>query len=174
MSRGSVHRIHIDNLMSKKPIFLIVVFVVAVLFAGVVARPMVGAVGWVSLVLLFVSGVGAGLSVSALLRPRPSVAPVGPRRVPDRGRDRSRTVDRNKGRKRRPQGKRQTKATGKVKWFDETKGFGFITLDDGEKDCFVHRSAIEGGNSLTEGKRVEFDVIKDERGRQTAANVVAI
>ncbi len=112
--------------------------------------------------------------MSGLRRPRPSAGPVSPRQTPDRVRNRSRTVERNKGRRRRPERKRRTKTTGKVKWFDETKGFGFITLDDGEKDCFVHRSAIEGGNSLTEGKRVEFDVIKDERGRQTAANVIAI
>ena len=160
--------------MFKKPVFLIVVLVVTVLFGGVVAMSMAGAVGWVELVLLFVSGVGAGLSVSGLRRPRPSVGPVSSRRAPDRARDRSRTVDRNKGRKRRPERKRQTKATGKVKWFDETKGFGFITLDDGEADCFVHRSAIQAGNSLAEGKRVEFNVIKDDRGRQAAANVVTI
>ena len=174
MCRGSVHRIHIDNCMFKKPVFLIVVLVVAVLLAGVVATPMARAVGWEKLVLLFVSGVGVGLSVSGLLRPISSVGPVSPRRAPDRARERSRTIDRNKGRKRRPRGKRQIKTTGTVKWFDETKGFGFITLDDGEKDCFVHRSAIGGGNSLAEGKRVEFNVIKDERGRQTAANVVTI
>jgi len=172
--RGSVHRIHIDNCMFKKPVFLIVVLVVAVLVAAVVATSMAGPVGWVELVLLFVSGVGVGLSVSGLRRPRPSVGPVSPRQAPDRARDRSHTVDRNKGRRRGPQGKRQIKATGKVKWFDETKGFGFITLDDGEKDCFVHRSAIQAGNSLAEGKRVEFNVITDDRGRQAAANVVTI
>lgn len=160
--------------MFKNPVFRIVMLVVAVLVAGVVWRSMAGVVGWVELVLLFVSGVVVGLSVSGLSRRRLSVSPVSSRTAPDRGRDRSRTVDRDKGRRRRGQGKRQIKTTGKVKWFDETKGFGFITLDDGEKDCFVHRSAIQAGNSLAEGKRVEFNVITDDRGRQAAANVVTI
>lgn len=157
--------------MFKTPVFRIVMLVVAVLVAGVVWRSMAGGV---ELVLLFVSGVVVGLSVSGLRRRRPSVSPASPRHAADRGRDRSRTVDRDKGRRRRGQGKRQVKTTGKVKWFDETKGFGFITLDDGEKDCFVHRSAIQAGNSLAEGKRVEFNVITDDRGRQAAANVVTI
>jgi CspA family cold shock protein len=61
-----------------------------------------------------------------------------------------------------------------VKWFDDTKGFGFITPDDGKKDCFVHRSAIEGGRSLPEGKRVKFTVVTEENGREAAADVVAI
>lgn len=160
--------------MFKNPVFRIVMLVVAVLVAGVVWRSMAGVVGWVELVLLFVSGVVVGLSVSGLSRRRLSVSPVSSRTAPDRGRDRSRTVDRDKSRRRRGQGKRQIKTTGKVKWFDETKGFGFITLDDGEKDCFVHRSAIQAGNSLAEGKRVEFNVITDDRGRQAAANVVTI
>ena len=160
--------------MFKNPVFRIVMLVVAVLVAGVVWRSMAGVVGWVELVLLFVSGVVVGLSVSGLSRRRLSVSPVSSRTAPDRGRDRSRTVDRDKGRRRRGQGKRQIKTTGKVKWFDETKGFGFITLDDGEKDCFLHRSAIQAGNSLAEGKRVEFNVITDDRGRQAAANVVTI
>lgn len=160
--------------MFKTPVFRIVMLVVAALVAGVVWRSMAGVVGWVELVLLFVSGVVVGLSVSGLRRRRPSVSPASSRTAPDRGRDRSRTVDRDKGRRRRGQGKRQVKTTGKVKWFDETKGFGFITLDDGEKDCFVHRSAIQAGNSLAEGKRVEFNVITDDRGRQAAANVVTI
>lgn len=165
---------HLYNCMFKKPIFLILVLVVAVLVAGVVWRSMAGAVEWVELVSLFVSGVVVGLSVSGLRRPRPSVGSVSPRHAADRARDRSQTVDRHKGRRRRQQGKRQIKTTGKVKWFDETKGFGFITLDDGEKDCFVHRSAVQAGDSLAEGKRVEFNVITDDRGRQAAANVVTI
>ncbi|MEJ2238586.1 MAG: cold-shock protein [Gemmatimonadales bacterium] len=56
--------------------------------------------------------------------------------------------------------------TGKVKWFNDRKGFGFIERDDGEKDCFVHFSAIQGDGyrSLREGERVEFEVVDGEKG----------
>jgi CspA family cold shock protein len=60
----------------------------------------------------------------------------------------------------------QTPIQGTVKWFNAGKGFGFITRDDGEKDCFVHHSAIQGDGykSLNEGDRVEFDVVQGEKG----------
>ena len=66
-------------------------------------------------------------------------------------------------------------ASGTVKWFNEAKGFGFITQSDGGDDVFVHFSAItgEGYKSLTEGQRVEFEVVQGPKGAQ-AANVQAI
>jgi len=64
-------------------------------------------------------------------------------------------------------------ATGKVKWFNDAKGYGFITPDDGSDDCFVHHSAIEGAGfkSLAENDAVEFDIEKDDKGRNRAGNV---
>ena len=65
-------------------------------------------------------------------------------------------------------------ATGTVKWFNTTKGFGFIQPEDGGADVFVHISAVKraGLRSLNEGQRVSFDIVK-ERGKSAAGNLKA-
>ena len=63
-------------------------------------------------------------------------------------------------------------ANGTVKWFNDAKGYGFITPDEGGKDLFVHFSAIQGSGfkSLTEGAKVEYEATQGDKGPQ-AANV---
>jgi CspA family cold shock protein len=64
---------------------------------------------------------------------------------------------------------------GTVKWFNDQKGFGFITPDGGGKDCFVHHSAIQadGFRTLAEGAAVEFDIVEGPKG-PAAENVTAV
>ena len=67
--------------------------------------------------------------------------------------------------------------TGTVKWFNATKGFGFIQPDDGSKDAFVHISAVEraGLNQLVEGQKIQFDLVSDQRsGKMSADNLRSV
>ena len=63
-------------------------------------------------------------------------------------------------------------ATGTVKWFNATKGFGFIQPDDGGKDAFVHISAVEraGLNNLAEGQKLEYELVSDRRSGKVSAD----
>jgi CspA family cold shock protein len=75
--------------------------------------------------------------------------------------------------KHQEEGKMRTAGT--VKWFNNDKGFGFISREDGQKDCFVHHSAIQGSGykSLNEGDKVEFDVVQGQKG-PAAENVTKV
>ena len=68
-------------------------------------------------------------------------------------------------------------STGSVKWFNSQKGFGFIQPDDGDKDVFVHISAVEraGMHNLNEGQKISYDVVADQRtGKSSAENLRAV
>lgn len=67
-------------------------------------------------------------------------------------------------------------ATGKVKWFNATKGFGFIQADDGSKDVFVHISAVEkaGLSTLNEGQKVQYELHKGQDGKTSAGDLKSI
>ncbi len=71
---------------------------------------------------------------------------------------------------------REEMATGTVKWFNATKGFGFIQPDDGSADVFVHISAVEraGLRGLNDGQKITFELVKDRRtGKMSADNLQA-
>lgn len=68
-------------------------------------------------------------------------------------------------------------ATGTVKWFNSTKGFGFIQPDEGSADVFVHISAVEraGMRELAEGQKIDYDLERDNRsGKMSATNLQAV
>jgi CspA family cold shock protein len=71
-------------------------------------------------------------------------------------------------------GKDEGMATGTVKWFNDAKGYGFITPDDGGEDLFAHFSAIQmnGFKTLKEGQKVQFEVVQGPKGKQ-ASNITA-
>ena len=79
--------------------------------------------------------------------------------------DRSRTREKKE---------KSLRVTGEVKWFRGSKGFGFIVPDAGGAECFVHRSAIQGGGSLSQGDRVEYELTIDAKGREAAEAVVKL
>jgi len=66
--------------------------------------------------------------------------------------------------------------TGIVKWFNPTKGYGFLQPEDGSKDTFVHISAVEraGLTSLREGQKVEYELVPGRDGKSSAENLVAL
>ena len=67
-------------------------------------------------------------------------------------------------------------ATGTVKWFNATKGFGFIEADDGSKDVFVHISAVEkaGMSTLSDGQKVQYELTKGNDGKSSATELKAM
>ena len=66
--------------------------------------------------------------------------------------------------------------TGSVKWFNPTKGYGFIQPSDGSKDCFVHISAVEraGLTTLNEGQNIEYELVPGRNGKSSAENLVLL
>jgi len=64
-------------------------------------------------------------------------------------------------------------STGTVKWFNSQKGYGFIQPEDGSKDVFVHISAVErsGMGNLSDGQKISYDVMRDQKGKLSAENL---
>lgn len=170
----------------KREQLYLLIFIVALVLALVKAVSLAGRVGFFDTLLLLVAGIGLGATASGLARAvlREMTQPAAPR-SPARKSDRDRSSPRARARERSGKRKRDEapardapaggeRKTGTVKWFNNAKGFGFISPDNGDKDCFVHRTAVAEGDGLPEGARVEYEVIRDDRGRRAAANVKAI
>jgi CspA family cold shock protein len=94
--------------------------------------------------------------------------------VSGRARDRGSAGTGTKTARRFIRGKEEGMATGTVKWFNDAKGYGFITPDDGGEDLFAHFSAIQmnGFKTLKEGQKVQFEVVQGPKGKQ-ASNITA-
>lgn len=193
---------HMNN--KVRSITLLAVFSVIALVAAVMLRAGGAGLGWLLVFFVGGVGAGVAFrNLVASLAPRPTrirrapTGSAGPRRGSTRGTaSRASSGGEGKGRassggasgpenrrgrpRRGRNGSKASSATqgpkvvGTVKWFSDSKGFGFITPDGSDEDCFVHRSAVTSGRSLAEGKRVEFRIIDDDRGRRAAANVVEI
>ena len=161
--------------MNWKQLTIAMAFVITVALGVLTAVSMAGQTGLVGIVVLFFAGLGAGVTGKTVIDNVRRLSPgfVKVKSTATTANAQSRGWGQNEGGRQGAGRKKSARVTGKVKWFDDTKGFGFITPDDGKKDCFVHRSAIQG-RSLPEGKRVEFTVVTDENGREAAADVVAI
>ena len=160
----------------KQDRFLVILLLTTLAIAVAAMWQMAGNVGVVEMVMLFFGAFGAGVSFRALMaarRKRRDATASTPRA--ERASSRSPRQRRSRSTSTRPsKSSKVDRSTGTVKWFDESKGYGFITPENGDKDCFVHRSSVKNGTPLVEGKRVEFEVTKDERGRRTAANVIPL
>ena len=167
----------------RRPLYIALVFFAIAVVMGVIAVQNQARI--VDVIALVFAGFVTGLMLMIFLIGHPAPA-SGPARTPARQAKsrKARPAGGNGGergkrapdRKRSPKGKAAPskpapRVTGTVKWFDPSKGFGFITPENGEKDCFVHRSALDEGVTLIEGAQVKFEIIQDERGRRAAANV---
>lgn len=186
----------------KSPFLNFILLVVSLAITATGATIASGQITLLTVGLIFLGGYGLGVtfpSFWARLRgvrtsSSPARAPVkrddrssrrkGGRRGSERPQrnDRSRNDGNRSERKERggekrsrpKRGKKAVRSVGTVKWFDESKGYGFITPEQGGEDCFVHKSVLPNDGSLVEGGKVEFEITKDDRGRVAATNVVPL